>query len=190
MKQKQLEDIAKIVVTADQIQHRLKELGEAITRTYREQNIEEITAVCITNGSILFAADLVRHIDLYTRIDCIRVSSYQDDTKPITEPEIIDNIRVQIESSHVLLIDDILDTGRTLSKIVNVLRMQNPTTIRTCVLLDKIGRRQVKENANFIGFHLPDEFVVGYGLDFAERYRNLPCIGVLKPELQNPPVWR
>lgn len=190
MKLKQLEDIAKIVVTAEQIQHRLKELGEWITQTYREKNVEEITVICITNGSILFAADLVRHIDLYTRMDCIRVSSYHDDTKPVTEPEVIDNIRIEIESQHVLLIDDILDTGRTLAKIVHLLKRQNPATIQTCVLLDKIGRRQVKEKADFVGFHLPNEFVVGYGLDFAERYRNLPCIGVLKPELQNPPVWR
>jgi hypoxanthine phosphoribosyltransferase len=89
----------------------------------------------------------------------------------------------------VLLIDDILDTGKTLSVVVELIKKQNPASVRTCVLLDKQGRREVEFEADFVGFQIPDRFVVGYGLDFAERYRNLPNIGILKPQLQNPPEW-
>ncbi|HEY9155107.1 MAG TPA: phosphoribosyltransferase family protein, partial [Opitutaceae bacterium] len=98
-------------------------------------------------------------------------------------------LQLDISNRHVLLIDDILDTGKTLSAVVEVIRKQDPASVRTCVLLDKIGRREVEFSADFVGFEIPDRFVVGYGLDFAERYRNLPCIGILRPQLQNPPEW-
>ncbi|HEY5552955.1 MAG TPA: phosphoribosyltransferase family protein, partial [Opitutaceae bacterium] len=123
------------------------------------------------------------------RIYCIRVSSYRNETRPVTEPEIFSSLTIDVENRNVLLIDDILDTGRTLSMVYRLLKSRNPASLRTCVLLDKKGRREVKCDADFVGFSIPDRFVVGYGLDFAERYRNLPCIGVLKPELQNPPEW-
>ncbi|MDP0497533.1 MAG: hypoxanthine phosphoribosyltransferase [Verrucomicrobiota bacterium JB024] len=182
-------DLARILVSEEDIRTRIRELGAEITRTYRELGTEEIAVICITNGSIMFAADLLRQIDLYAQMDCIRVCSYQDDVNPVSEPEIVDHIRLDIGGQHVLLIDDILDTGRTLDRIVNVLQSFGPQSLRTCVLLDKEGRREVGHEPNFAGFTIPNEFVVGYGLDFAERYRNLGCIGVLKPELQNPPEW-
>lgn len=185
-----LRDISKILVSEASIQERIGELGKSISQHYRERGISEIAIVCITNGSIIFVADLIRRIDIHVRLDCIRVSSYQDETQPITEPEIIDQIRMDIEGLHVLLIDDILDTGATLSKIVKVLKRMEPASIQTCVLLEKQGRMTKHFVPEYCGFKIPNEFVVGYGLDFAELYRNLPFIGVLKADHQNPPVWQ
>jgi len=185
-----IEDLSHILVTEKQIESRTKFLGRDISEFYRKRNIDEITAICITNGSIIFSADLLRKVYLHVKMDCIRVSSYRDETSPVTNPEIIDHIRLDIEGQHVLLIDDVLDTGKTINRITSLLRRQNPSSFHSCVLLDKKGRRKDPYEADFVGFKIPDEFVVGYGLDFAERYRNLPCIGVLKPELQNPPEWQ
>jgi len=119
----------------------------------------------------------------------MRVSSYRNSTQAVTAPQLRSNITIDIENRHVLLIDDILDTGKTLEMVVGLISVLKPASVRTCVLLDKRGRREVPFNADFVGFEIPDRFAVGYGLDFAERYRNLPCIGVLKPALQNPPEW-
>jgi hypoxanthine phosphoribosyltransferase len=179
-------DLEEILVTETQISRRLKKLGEEISATYGD---EEITVIAIINGALFFTSDLLRQVTSPIRIDCIRVSSYRNETRPVTEPEIFSSLTIDVENRNVLLIDDILDTGRTLSMVYRVLKSRNPASLRTCVLLDKKGRREVKCDADFVGFSIPDRFVVGYGLDFAERYRNLPCIGVLKPELQNPPEW-
>jgi len=184
-----INDLEKILVTEEQIQMRIAELGAEIENTYREMGVEELSVIAITNGSIFFTADLMRKINLSTRLDCVRVSSYQDETQPVDEPEIIDNIRLSIHGRHVLMIDDILDTGRTCTKIVEALKTKEPASIKTCMLLDKKGRRDVPFEADYVGFTIPNEFVVGYGLDFAEHYRSLPCIGVVKAELQNPPEW-
>lgn len=185
-----LKNISKILVSDERIRERISELGEGITEYYRSRGIEEISIVCITNGSIVFVADLMRHLDLYLRLDCIRVSSYQNEKKPITEPEIIDQVRLELQGRHILLIDDILDTGATLCKIVKILKRMEPASLRTCVLLEKEGRGTKHLVPEYCGFTIPDEFVVGYGLDFAELYRNLPFIGVLKAEQQNPPIWQ
>ncbi|WP_309399793.1 hypoxanthine phosphoribosyltransferase [Cerasicoccus maritimus] len=184
-----MDDLAEVLVSGEALAQRIAELGETITSYYMDQGIEEIVLVAVTNGSIVFVADLMRQLKLHAKLDCIRVSSYRDDTTPVSEPEIIDNIRMNIAGEHVLLIDDILDTGSTLQKLVSVLKRMKPATLRTCVLLDKEGRRTKTYQASYSGFTIPEAFVVGYGLDFAERYRNLPCIGVLRPELQNPPEW-
>lgn len=182
-------DIERVLVGEEQLRNRIRELGQTITAFYQEQGVEEIVVVAITNGAIVFAADLIRQIDLYARLDCVRVSSYQDESRPVTEPEIIDQVRIDIGGSHTLLIDDIVDTGSTLKRIADILRAMEPETLRTCVLLDKQGRRSSSFDPDFTGFDIPNEFVVGYGLDFAELYRNLPCIGVLKAARQNPPEW-
>ena len=149
----------------------------------------EITIVAIINGAILFTADLLREIPNPIRLDCIRVSSYRNDTKSHDKPQLVHSLTLDVANRHVLLIDDILDTGKTLSMVVGLIRKLSPASVKVCVLLDKKGRREVPFEADFVGFEIPDKFVVGYGLDFAERYRNLPCIGVLKPQLQNPPEW-
>lgn len=179
-------DLETVLVSEADIQKRVKKLGAEIAASYGK---EEITVVSIINGAILFTADLIREIPNPIRLDCIRISSYRNDTKSHGKPQLIQSLTLDISNRHVLLIDDILDTGKTFSVVVGMLQKLNPASLRTCVLLDKRGRREVDFEADFVGFQIPDKFAVGYGLDFAERYRNLPCIGVLKPHLQNPPEW-
>lgn len=175
-----------ILVSEADIKKRLRKLGSEIAALYGDQ---EITVVAVINGAILFTADLLRQIDNPVRLDCIRVSSYRNETKSTGKPQVLGNLSLDLANRHVLLIDDILDTGKTLSLIVGMIKKLQPASVRTCVLLDKRGRREVEFEADFVGFQIPDKFVVGYGLDYAERYRNLPCIGVLKSHLQNPPEW-
>jgi len=179
-------DLETIVVDEEAIRCRLVELGKEINEAYTGR---ELAVIAIINGAIIFVADLIRQLDVSIQLDCIRVSSYRDETSPIQRPEVIDKIRLDLEGMDVLLIDDILDTGNTLKRITEIVSNMGPSSVKTCVLLDKQGRRSVDFEADFVGFTISDQFVVGYGLDFAERYRQLPCIGVLRPELQNPPEW-
>jgi hypoxanthine phosphoribosyltransferase len=179
-------DFETILVSETAIRRRVKRLGAEIAAAYGQ---EEITVVAVINGAILFTADLLREIQNPIRLDCVRVSSYRNEAKSRGKPRLLHNLSLDLGGRHVLLIDDILDTAKTLSFVVDLLKKLRPASIRTCVLLDKRGRREVDFEADFVGFQIPDKFVVGYGLDFAERYRNLPCIGVLRPSLQNPPEW-
>ena len=173
-----LDDLQEILFTEKQIQERVGALGREISGLYQPDEI--LAVIAIINGAILFTADLIRHISLPLLIDCVRASSYRTTSSSSGEPEIIDIIRIDIKDRHVLLLDDILDTGHTLTKVTQLLHNMHPASLRTCVLLDKKERRQVPFEADLVGFTVPDVFVVGYGLDFAERYRNLPCIGILK----------
>ena len=179
-------DLDEILVSEAQIKRRLATLAAEIDKTYAGQ---ELTVIAIINGALLFTADLIRLINRPVRLDCLRVSSYRNSTSAVTEPQLRSSLTLAIENRHVLLIDDILDTGKTLAMVVDLITAMKPASVRTCVLLDKRGRREVPFDADFTGFEIPDRFAVGYGLDFAERYRNLPCIRVLKPALQNPPEW-
>lgn len=181
-----LDDLDKILVDEAAIKKRLKELGEEIRVAYAGR---DLAVIAIINGAIIFVADLIRELNLPIQLDCIRVSSYRDETSPVQKPEIIDKVRLDLKGLDVLIIDDILDTGNTLARVYDIFKTMGPASLRTCVLLDKQTNRSVDFEADFVGFRIPDEFVVGYGLDFAERFRQLPCIGVLKPELQNPPEW-
>ena len=180
------DDLESVLVTETAIKRRLKKLGADISNAYGN---EEITVVAIINGAILFTADLIRSIHNPIRLDCVRISSYRNETRSTGKPKLLHSLQLDIGNRHVLLIDDILDTGKTLAIVVDLIKKQNPASVRTCVLLDKKGRREVEFEADFVGFEIPDRFVVGYGLDFAERYRNLSCIGILKPQFQNPPEW-
>lgn len=179
-------DFERVLVSELSIKRRLTKLGAEISKCYGKS---EISVVAIVNGAIFFTADLLRKISTPLRLDCIRVSSYRNSDSPVAVPRILDNLLLDVENRHVLLIDDILDTGKTLSVVVEEIKKRKPASVRTCVLLDKKGRRNVELEADFVGFTIPDQFVVGYGLDFAERYRNLSSIGVLKPHLQNPAEW-
>ncbi len=172
--------------TEEQIKARVKELGQEIREVFGSG---EFTIISIINGAVMFTADLMREIDNPVRLDCVRISSYGDKTKSVGAPQVVHSLTIDIANRHVLLIDDILDTGKTIKLVSGLVRQLNPASLRTCVLLDKQGRREVPFEADFVGFRIPDKFVVGYGLDFAERYRNLPCIGVLSPRLQNPSAW-
>lgn len=179
-------DLESVMFTEAEIKQRVKALSKELKEAYGDG---EFTIISIINGAVMFTADLMREIDNPVRLDCIRISSYGDQTRSVGTPQIVHSLTIDISKRHVLLIDDILDTGKTITLVRALVRKLDPASVRTCVLLDKQGRREVEFEADFVGFKIPDKFVVGYGLDFAERYRNLPCIGVLKPELQNPPEW-
>lgn len=179
-------DLAEVLFTEAQIKHRVKTLAVEIKVAYGSR---EFTIVSLINGAVMFTADLMREIDNPVRLDCIRVSSYGASTKSIGTPQVIHSLTLDITNRDVLLMDDILDTGKTLKLVSELILDLKPRSLRTCVLLDKKARREVPIEADFVGFPIPDKFVVGYGLDFAERYRNLPCIGVLKPECQNTKAW-
>jgi hypoxanthine phosphoribosyltransferase len=179
-------DLAEVLLTETQIRTRVKTLAAEIKQVYGDR---EFTIISLINGAVMFTSDLMREIDNPVRLDCIRVSSYGTKTKSIGTPQIIHSLTIDIKHREVLLIDDILDTGKTLKLVGDLVRELKPSSLRTCVLLDKKARREVPLEADFVGFEIPDKFVVGYGLDFAERYRNLPCIGVLKPDKQSTAAW-
>lgn len=174
-------DLASVLLSEAQISRRVKALGRQLKKLYGD---EEITIVTIMNGALLFTADLIRAIDNPVRIDCIRTTSYGAGTESHGAPKLVHGLTLDMNGRHVLLLDDILDTGKTLSLISDMIRGVHPASLRVCVLLDKKARRLVPFEADLVGFQIPDKFVVGYGLDFAERYRNLKVIGVLKPEKQ------
>lgn len=179
-------DLAEVLLTERQIRRRVKSLAAEIKAVYGDR---EFTIISLINGAVMFTADLMREIDNPVRLDCIRVSSYGGKTKSIGTPQVIYNLTLDIKKRDVLVIDDILDTGKTLKLVTELVQELKPASCRTCVLLDKKARREVSLEADFVGFEIPDKFVVGYGLDFAERYRNLPGIGVLRPDKQTAPAW-
>jgi hypoxanthine phosphoribosyltransferase len=178
-------DLASVLFTEAQIKRRVRGLAREIKRVY---GTGEFTLIALINGAVMFTADLMREIENPVRLDCIRVSSYGSNTKSVGAPQIVADLTLDIANRDVLIIDDILDTGKTLALVTTLARRLKPASLRTCVLLDKKARREVEFEADFVGFKIPNKFVVGYGLDFAERYRNLPCIGVLKTELQTAPL--
>jgi len=168
-----------VLISEAQIARRVRELTAQLERDYAGR---ELVVVALLTGTVMFLADLIRHLSLPLRLDFIGISSYGAGTES-GELVITKELRLEVRGRDVLVVDDILDTGRTLQRVLTKLRALNPRQIRACVLLDKPARRVEKVSAQYVGFEIPDFFVVGYGLDFAERYRNLPFIGVLRPEL-------
>lgn len=175
-----LNDIAKVMISAEEIAEKVKELGKSISEDYKDKNL---FMVSVLKGSFIFMADLIRAVDIHTSVDFMAVSSYGSGTKTSGVVKIIKDLDVPIEGYDILIVEDILDSGKTLEYIVELLGPRNPNSIRICTLLDKPERRQVNITPDYTGFVIPDEFVVGYGLDYAEHYRNLDFIGVLKPEV-------
>ncbi len=175
------EDILKVLLTQQQLAQKVKELGEQITKDYQGK---KLLLVSVLKGSVIFMADLMRSIDTYCQIDFLNVSSYGSGTKTSGTVKIIKDLDIDIRGYDVLIVEDILDSGMTLSYIKKILMERQPNSIKICTLLDKPERRQVTDvKADYKGFVIPDEFVVGYGLDFDETYRNLPYLGALKPEV-------
>jgi hypoxanthine phosphoribosyltransferase len=166
-----------VLISEAQIKRRVKELARQIAADFTEG---DLVVIALLNGTVPFLADLIRCLALPLRLDFIGASSYGQGTVS-RELVYTKELRLEVRGRDVLLVDDILDTGRTLSAVTAKLERLGPRTIRTCVLLDKPARRLERIEAGYVGFTIPDLFVVGYGLDFAERYRNLPFIGVLKP---------
>lgn len=171
-------DIKDVLFTEQQLKEKVGEMGAQITRDYAGKNP---LIISVLKGSYVFMADLTRTIDTSCTIDFMVVSSYGGDTKTTGEVQIIKDIETQIEGRDLLIVEDILDSGVTLSYLMKILKARGANSIRLCTLLSKPERRKVNVQVDYLGFEIPDDFVVGYGLDYAERYRNLPYIGVLKP---------
>jgi hypoxanthine phosphoribosyltransferase len=172
-------DIAEILVSEQQIRDRVAEMGRQISKDYEGQ---ELLLVGLLRGAIVFLSDLMRAITIPVRLDFIGISSYGVSTESGAVRMVMD-LETDIAARHVLIVEDIVDTGKTLFYLAGNLRARQPASLCICALLDKPERRQVPIDVDYVGFEIPDKFVVGYGLDFAEGYRNLPFVGVLKEHL-------
>jgi hypoxanthine phosphoribosyltransferase len=174
-------DLARILIPRQTIARRVRELAEKIAETYT--GLESgLVLVAVLSGSLIFLADLIRCLPFKMRIGLMTVSSYRDRTVG-GPPRIVNDLDLDVRGRHVLVVDDILDTGNTLGVVMRRLAERDPASLRMCVLLRKPGKAPPELNADFVGFDIEDVFVVGYGLDFNDQYRNWPDIGVLKPEL-------
>src|SRR5262245_9003977 len=176
--------IGQVLISQPQIARRVRKLSRLIERDLAGR---ELVIVALLTGTVMFLADLIRHLSLPLRLDFIGVSSYRDGTES-RELIFTKELRLSVRGRDVLLVDDILDTGKTLKAVLARLRALKPRRIKVCVLLEKKARRVEKVRADYVGFQIPDLFVVGYGLDFAERYRNLPFVGVLRSEIYQGPL--
>ena len=172
-------EVERILLTEDQIARRIRAVSRLIRRDFAGR---EMVVVALLNGTVMFLADLIRNLSLPLRLDFIGVSSYGLGTES-GDLVFTKELRLDVRGRDVLLVDDILDTGKTLVRVKSKLKALKPRRIKTCVLLNKASRRVEDIEADYVGFEIPDFFVVGYGLDFAERYRNLPFVGVLHPEI-------
>ena len=168
-------EVARVLITEAQLARRVKVLAREIEHDFHGR---ETVVISLLNGTVMFLADLLRHLGLPLRLDFLGISSYGEGTKS-GELIFTKELRLDVRGRDVLLVDDILDTGRTLARVLPKLRALKPRRVKICVLLDKPSRRVEAIEADYAGFTVPDDFVVGYGLDFAERYRNLPFVGVL-----------
>lgn len=176
-----LADLARVLYHESTILSRLDELADQITRDFRKK--EQLTVVAVLNGSFMFMGDLLRRIPLPLRVDCISVASYHGGTESTGRVTFDQLTPPDVRGRHVLILDDILDSGLTLHAIREKIGTERPKSMKTCVLLRKNKVRVKPVDADYVGFDIEDEFVVGYGLDFQEKYRNLPCIGVLHPKV-------
>lgn len=173
-------DIERVLLTEEELQKRVREMAAQITEDYAGQ---EIVLICILRGSYIFMADLSRYIDRPCTVDFMAVSSYGKGSVSSGQVQITKDLSENIEGKHIIVVEDILDSGNTLYYLLQLLQARKPASIRLCTLLDKPERRVRDVKADYVGFTIPDAFVVGYGLDWAEKYRNIPFIGILKPEV-------
>jgi len=175
-------DIERVLLSEEQLQKRIREMAAEISRDYADKNP---TMVCILKGAIMFYTDLLRNMPIPLSMDFMAVSSYGNKSKSSGEVEIRKDLSTSIEGKHVIIVEDIVDSGFTLSYLTRMLASRGAKSIKLCTLLDKPARRApgITLKSDYSGFVVGDEFVVGYGLDYAERYRNLPYIGILKPEV-------
>ena len=174
-----VDDIDHVLVTEEQIRDAVARLGSQLTEEYQGK---DLLLVGVLRGAIMFIVDLARSIELPLTVDFMAVASYGASTQTSGIVRILKDLDESIEGKHVLIVEDIIDSGLTLNYTLETLRARNPASLRVCALLSKPGRRRVDVPVDYICFEIPDEFVVGYGLDFRQIYRNLPFVGVLKPE--------
>ena len=174
------DDVKKVLLSEEELHAKVAEMGAQVTQDYEGKNLLLVT---VLKGAVIFLDDLMREIKQPAEIDFMVVSSYGSGVKSSGVVKIVKDLDINLEGKDILIVEDILDSGMTLDYIKNILQDRNPASIRICTLLDKPARRKVDLQADYVGFTIPDEFVIGYGLDYDEKYRNLPYIGVLKPEV-------
>ena len=174
------EDLASILLSEETLREKVTELGAAVSRDYEGK---QLLVISVLKGSFIFMSDLARKITIPCRFDFMSVSSYGKGTQSSGNVRIVQDLSIDVENRHILVVEDILDSGKTLSHLLDLLGSRNPASVRLCALLDKPSRRAVDVRVDYKGFEIPDEFVVGYGLDYNEKYRNLPYVGILKPEI-------
>lgn len=175
-----MEDIQEVLFTERQIAVMVERIGQEISRDYRDKNL---LLVSVLKGSVVFMADLMRSIHIPARIDFMATSSYGSGTKTSGVVKIIKDLDLNLEGYDIVLVEDILDSGKTLSYLIELLQGRNPRSLKICTLFDKPERREAQVEAQYVGSVIPDAFIVGYGLDYDEKYRNLPFVGVLKPQV-------
>ena len=175
------DDVAKTLISEQELQTRIAELGQAINAMYTDD--DRPLLVCVLKGAFMFLADLVRHLEMKHEIDFMEISSYGSGTVSSGVVRILLDLDQNIEGRHVLIVEDIIDSGHTLDYVIRNLHTRRPASVRICTLLNKPSRREIEIPVDLVGFEVPDEFVAGYGLDFDGVYRNLPFIGVLKEEV-------
>ncbi len=171
--------IGEILVQADDLQRRVRALGEEVTRDYEGR---ELLLICVLKGAVFFLSDLMRHIEVPCEVDFMAVASYGSSTQSSGVVRILKDLDAPIEGRDVLIVEDIVDSGLTLSYLLRSLSARGPASLEVCALLTKPARREVELPAKYIGFEIPDRFAIGYGLDHAERYRNLPYIATLRED--------
>lgn len=164
------------LISEEKLKSRVKEIAKEITEYY---NGEEVKTVCVLKGAVMFMVDLVKNLELPVKFDFMDVSSYGNSTESSGQIKILKDLDDPIEGENLLIVEDIIDSGRTLHYLINYLESKKPKSIKLCTLFDKPERREFNVRVDWTGFDIPDEFIVGYGLDYAQRYRNLPFIGVL-----------
>jgi hypoxanthine phosphoribosyltransferase len=175
------DDVAKVLISEEELQARIAELGHELNALYSDE--DRPLLVCVLKGAFIFLADLTRHLEMRHEVDFMEISSYGAGTESTGVVRILLDLEQSIEGRHVLIVEDIVDSGRTLAYMRRNLQTRGPASLRVCALLSKPARREVDVELDWVGFEVPNEFVVGYGLDYAEEYRNLPFIGVLRKEV-------
>ncbi|NLK17488.1 MAG: hypoxanthine phosphoribosyltransferase [Clostridiales bacterium] len=175
-------DAESILITKEMIADRVRELGAELSRQYRDKNP---LMICVLKGSVVFFSDLIRAMDIPLEIEFMAISSYGNSIRSSGEVKVVKDTDKSLENRHVILVEDIIDTGLTLSYIKNMLERRAPASLKICALLDKPDRLQVDIEADYVGFKIPNKFVIGYGLDYAQKYRNMPDVCVLNPKIYN-----
>lgn len=173
-------DLSKILIDSENLQNKIREIGEQISIDYEDKNL---VLICILRGAVMFLSDLLKNISIPVTIDFLSVSSYGQSTESSGVVKIRKDIDTDISNCHVIVVEDIVDSGLTLKYIHDYLKQHQPASVKTCALLDKSEAHQISLNIDYSGFQIGNDFVVGFGLDYAEKYRNLPYIGVLKKEI-------
>ncbi|VEI77544.1 Hypoxanthine phosphoribosyltransferase [Mannheimia haemolytica] len=165
------------LIAKEEVIQRIDELASSINRHYQENNCKHLVVIGLLRGSFMFMADLVRKLDLPVEVDFLTASSYGSSTESSRDVKILKDLDGEIQGKDVLIVEDIIDTGFTLSKVGEILKLREPNSLAICTLLDKPSRREVEVPVKWVGFEIPDEFVVGYGIDYAQKYRHLDYIG-------------